>query len=255
MTEAEWLSSEDPARMVAWLTTPASCAGRPWSKWRPSERKLRLFADACRHLFYHGHLIQQGTWSGWESDSCLSSRLRDEGLEARVPARSWAAGCSVTEAPRRAALLRDIIGNPFRPVSFPQPPLRRHWKIHGEFHTDCSWLTPDVLSLAQVAYEERVGRKCEVCKGTGKVRPQGWGDGRGGRDYDAWAKCNDGRPGPSCRGKGHIEDGTLDPLRLAVLADALEEAGCTDEVILRHLRGPGPHVRGCHVLDLLLGKE
>lgn len=102
--------------------------------------------------------------------------------------------------------------------------------------------------------------------------------------------------------------GTLDPFRLAVLSDALEEAGCDDEAILRHLRGqtwrrlrcsdcggelvrqrmkglpdlsrcarqvcglthgpfwqlvldgewvdsPGPHVRGCHVIDLLLGKE
>jgi hypothetical protein len=43
--------------------------------------------------------------------------------------------------------------------------------------------------------------------------------------------------------------------RLPILADALEEAGCTDAVILGHLRGPGPHVRGCWVLDLLLGKE
>jgi hypothetical protein len=39
--------------------------------------------------------------------------------------------------------------------------------------------------------------------------------------------------------------GTLDPARVAVLADALEEAGCADADLLRHLRGPGPHVRGC----------
>jgi hypothetical protein len=43
--------------------------------------------------------------------------------------------------------------------------------------------------------------------------------------------------------------------RLPVLADALEEAGCTDETILSHCRGLGPHVRGCWVVDLLLGKE
>src|SRR5262245_1277609 len=49
--------------------------------------------------------------------------------------------------------------------------------------------------------------------------------------------------------------GTLDPDRLAVLADALEEAGCDNADILSHLRGPGPHVRGCWVVDLLLGKE
>jgi hypothetical protein len=43
--------------------------------------------------------------------------------------------------------------------------------------------------------------------------------------------------------------------RLPVLADALEEAGCTNADILNHCRQPGVHVRGCWVLDLLLGKE
>ena len=42
--------------------------------------------------------------------------------------------------------------------------------------------------------------------------------------------------------------------RLPVLADALEEAGCHDADILAHCRAPGPHVRGCWVVDLLLGK-
>jgi hypothetical protein len=48
--------------------------------------------------------------------------------------------------------------------------------------------------------------------------------------------------------------GHLDPARLAVLADALDEAGCTDADVLNHLRGPGPHARGCWAVDLLLGK-
>jgi hypothetical protein len=43
--------------------------------------------------------------------------------------------------------------------------------------------------------------------------------------------------------------------QLPVLADALEEAGCRDLAILSHLRGPGPHVRGCWVVDLILGKQ
>jgi hypothetical protein len=38
---------------------------------------------------------------------------------------------------------------------------------------------------------------------------------------------------------------------LPILADALEEAGCTDDEILGHLRGSGPHVRGCWVVDLV----
>jgi hypothetical protein len=46
----------------------------------------------------------------------------------------------------------------------------------------------------------------------------------------------------------------LDPVCLAVLGDALEEIG-VNPVLIDHLRGPGPHVRGCHVVDLILGRE
>jgi hypothetical protein len=42
---------------------------------------------------------------------------------------------------------------------------------------------------------------------------------------------------------------------MPILGDALEDAGCTDMAILEHLRGPGPHARGCWALDLILGKE
>jgi hypothetical protein len=42
--------------------------------------------------------------------------------------------------------------------------------------------------------------------------------------------------------------------RLPILADALMDAGCTDESILSHCRSEGPHVRGCWVVDLVLGK-
>ena len=42
---------------------------------------------------------------------------------------------------------------------------------------------------------------------------------------------------------------------MPVLADALQDAGCADERILDHCRGPGPHVKGCWVVDLVLGKE
>lgn len=41
---------------------------------------------------------------------------------------------------------------------------------------------------------------------------------------------------------------------MPILADALQEAGCDNEDILAHCRGPGPHVRGCWVVDLVLGK-
>jgi hypothetical protein len=91
--------------------------------------------------------------------------------------------------------VRDIFGNPFRPLP-PVPPSLLEW--NGGL----------VRSLAQAVYDDR-----------------------------------------------HLPSGHLDAGRLAVLADALEDAGCADADVLAHLRGGGPHVRGCWVIDLLLGKE
>jgi hypothetical protein len=42
--------------------------------------------------------------------------------------------------------------------------------------------------------------------------------------------------------------------RLPILADALEQAGCDNQEVLNHCRGSGPHVRGCWVVDVALGK-
>jgi hypothetical protein len=53
-----------------------------------------------------------------------------------------------------------------------------------------------------------------------------------------------------------LPSGHLDNTRLAVLADMLEEAGCQDAEVLVHLRkADAVHVRGCFVIDLILGKE
>jgi hypothetical protein len=51
-----------------------------------------------------------------------------------------------------------------------------------------------------------------------------------------------------------MPEGTLDTGRLAILADALLDAGCHDEVLIQHCRSEGPHVRGCWAVDLVLGK-
>jgi hypothetical protein len=52
-----------------------------------------------------------------------------------------------------------------------------------------------------------------------------------------------------------LPEGTLDTGRLAILADALLDAGCDDEELIAHCRSAGPHVRGCWAVDLMLGKS
>jgi hypothetical protein len=73
----------------------------------------------------------------------------------------------------------------------------------------------------------------------------------------AWLTWHGGAVGKLARAvydERELSSGHLDAGRLAVLADMLEEAGCSDPQLLGHLRGPGPHVRGCFAVDLLLGK-
>jgi hypothetical protein len=53
--------------------------------------------------------------------------------------------------------------------------------------------------------------------------------------------------------RGIYDDRAFD--RLPILADALQDAGCENADILDHCRGDGPHVRGCWVVDLVLGKS
>jgi hypothetical protein len=97
---------------------------------------------------------------------------------------------ALAECQAQADLLRDIFGNPYRPVVI-----------------DPSWLTAEVVGLADAAYADRL-----------------------------------------------LPSGQLGPARLADLARALEDAGCEDAGLLTHLRGVGPHVRGCFAVDAVLGK-
>jgi hypothetical protein len=66
-----------------------------------------------------------------------------------------------------------------------------------------------------------------------------------------WLRWNDGALAKIA--EGIYTERAFD--RMPILADALLDAGCDDEDILAHCREPGPHVRGCWVIDLVLGKQ
>jgi hypothetical protein len=220
MTEQEWLAAAEPPDMLRFLAK------------RASVRKRRLFACACVRRIWHlladprsrqgipvaeafadgkadktavkqaqkvaaaatrPRLLPMGEWSPADAAQvCLLQSTEDISAAARAAMVAARSGASISEErTAQAAIIRDMIGNPFRPTDL-----------------DTACRTADALSLAETAYSERI-----------------------------------------------LPGGELECDRLAVLSDALEEAGCTDAALLDHLRSPGPHVRGCWALDLILGKQ
>jgi hypothetical protein len=229
MTEAEWLAATNPTPMLEFIGD------------RLSNRKGRLFACACCHRISHLIPARVAEWKGGAeryAEALAISEKYADGLATIEEVREWHIGtggdyaCNAVAvandledwqdaldtvavwasaamaedkesvlihwqedsgpaSPKQLAaqavqcqILRDIFGNPFRPVS-----------------VDPSWLTSDVVALAVGIYADRA--------------------------FD----------------------------RMPYLADALQDAGCDNEHILSHCRGEGPHVRGCWVVDLVLGKE
>lgn len=194
---------------------------------------------------------------------------------AQSAATVFVAGSVGSPSPAtQAALIRDIFGNPYSPVTLPKcsecngrgsKTVRDSFE-GGAIDVYCKrclgkgtlphpWLTPNVLAIAQAAYG---GEPCPECDGQGWV----WNDTGGNVDRGHCLACNDAGRTPF-------------NADLRVLGDALEEAGCTDEALLMHLRREcacqgdpqsicgrcdgsgriGLHVRGCWCLDLILGKN
>ncbi len=262
MTEQEWLSSAEPAAMLAWILPTRSGDASPLQhetgRAVTSDRKLRLFAcawwrsikphsDDAEHLARaveeHGRVNgEEGAGATidvqWLLDDCL--------MAARDKSDIGTSG---------AALLRDVFGNPWEPAALPVcPGCDGDGKAHGAdrpfewtpekgYPGPCPtcdgfrfvlppWLTRTAVALAEAAYQERAAGRCHYCAGMTYKTP-----------------C------PHCHGTGRAEAGHLDPDRLLVLGDCLEEAGCQSEELLRHLRSSGPHVRGCWAIDILRVRE
>src|SRR5262249_32399782 len=134
------------------------------------------------------HAAWAATWDGIFEGAARAAQEVEEAYRWLAPPDREAAIPFYHEADNQAALLRDIFGNPSRPVR-----IKPDWWY---------WRQGLIYELALTIYEDRA--------------------------FD----------------------------RMPVLADTLEEVGCPpDDPILTHLRGAGPHTRGCHVLDALLGRS
>jgi hypothetical protein len=194
MTADAWEGCDDPRKLLEWVRRLGS------------DRRFRLFAGAFWRWAEarDGELPPAAVRALEFAESWAETGVRPDGYPAGFPgwhpllartgfdAASWSVRGSPAcgrewigeaEQAQQLALVREVFGNPFRPVAFAP-----------------AWRSEAVLALARGIYVEPA--------------------------FD----------------------------RLPILSDALQDVGCEDMQLLVHCRGPGPHVRGCWVVDLVLGK-
>lgn len=127
------------------------------------------------------------------------------------------------------------------------------WLCHKDVELQCGGIareSADFLATRQPRHLIKATRRLTLHKQARLLRDIFGNPFRPVAVESSWLAWNDGTVVKMAQ--GIYDDGAFD--RLPVLADALEDAGCHNTDIHDHCRRPGQHVRGCWVVDLLLGK-
>ncbi len=226
MTEAEWASCSDARPMLDHLLELQS-----------SNRKMRLFCCACCRAVWPALADERSrraleVTEGYAEGLATEPELRRAMQEACKAAAESIEAASGLGGDARALQLQCAAAE----MAFGLAADRAGW-----------------FYVLKVAYGARAATDLpaflrDVFGNPFRPAPAlnpAWLAWRGGVVRELAGAAYDGR---------RLPEGTLEPERLGELADALEDAGCGDAELLGHLRGPGPHVRGCWALDLVLGK-
>jgi hypothetical protein len=226
MTEAQWLASNAPEQMLDFLGS------------RASARRLRHFLIACAR-------------------SVLPARADRDMREALAVAERYADGIgSERDLARARASLKTrhaervrrwpkLYTDHIRSVPAWHATRAQIVRWAGQGSACCAWSTSRTLFAGSqaMAYPAK-----ELAKQADFMRDI-FGNPFVARTMDAvWRST-----AVVAIAEGVCTDRVFD--RLPILADALEDAGCTDADILAHCRGGGEHVRGCWVVDLLTGRK
>jgi hypothetical protein len=215
VTESEWLICTSPEPMLEFL------------KGKASDRKFRLFACACCRRIWH-------LLDGWTQNLVDVSERHIEGLTCDL---------AMTFA---VALHADVIQRvkPYTPAHIAAG-------IASTIPVGAAWpLAWNVVSEVRRAIRHSLrGNTCqEAADQAGLVR-EIFGNPFRSPFYDSsWKTC-----GVVTLARVISANPGFD--RMPILANALEEAGCTDTDMLEHCRGPGPHARGCWAVDRILARE
>jgi hypothetical protein len=274
MTEEEWLRGRDGRALYEALRDEQASFRTRWLGWigirrfRVSERKLRLFCCACcRRIF---DLIPTD-----ESRQCvvaaerlaegaIDEALMEEAVRASMAAcATWGrqqrdAGAPFRNQEREAI---NAVSRVFRTdeqgrggalraaaAARASDAVWRHLRGERE-NTTREMLAEQYVSerhpVAVTAYQAESAAQADL------LREVVGNPFRGAAVDPAWTAWHNGVVASMAR-TIYEERRFAD---LPILADALEDAGCTDAEVLAHCRNDGEHVRGCWVVDLLLGKE
>jgi hypothetical protein len=230
VTEEEWLNEQHRSQTMLWALRNTSFA-----RSKAGKRKLRLFACACCRLVWDlldDPLSRQAVE--------VVERFAEAQADKQELATIYASAQKVVAAHLcRSGARERCAANMAADAAHPQA-------FSAAFNH-----TVYAMPLAGYSARGKEGDQllCDLLRcvlGNPFRRPE---------PQRAWLT-------PTVTGLAHaaydnrlLTSATLEPARLSVLADALEDAGCTDAEILTHLRAPDLHPRGCWAVDLVLGRN
>jgi hypothetical protein len=226
MTATEWLTATNPEPLLAFL------------RGKASDRKLRLFAVACCRRIWHVMIDERSRVAVEMGERSADETVDLEKLDQLSGAAEEAFEDSIT----------DTDDAPIQCHSGVTPPQISAACAAASYASNSPVVRLEDAVVVVNATSEAVPDKREENRRQSELLRDIFGNPIRSVVCDpAW------RSEPvSALAAGIYADRAFD--RLPILADALEEAGCDDADILNHCRMPGPHVKGCWVVDLVLGK-
>jgi hypothetical protein len=274
MTEAEWLACRKPGPMIEYLEVGVNAPCR----------KLRLFGVACCRRVWHLLAHQQARESVEVAELYADGLVRAARL--RAAHRKSSALCKTLHLPPEsirmdraacnAAVAADWVcagDDSFRtnprinelvPGGYAAAAAAYVAGATADAAFYATYQGDDALDLAQRRNAEGLPTPADPIWAAEEEAQSGVLRCIFGNPFrppcplpSALLTWNDGtipRLARSIYEERRLPGGDFDPERLAVLADALEDAGCEDEELLAHVRSPGPHVRGCWAVAALAGR-
>jgi hypothetical protein len=252
VTEREWLAATDPGPMITFLREEQTSFRTRWLGWifrprfRISARKWRLFYCACIRRIVHllrtlkaNEVMETAEQfaDGLVTEAALVNVANEAGLESELDDRLFFEERSQIRSEWFLTHNQWAFNNPYLGRSVLLEIVRDiRTRAYGLNRNDPDWIDEEAAEMARqvVLLREVIGNPFRPCVAD-----------------SLWLAWNDGtipRIARSIYDERRFED-------MPILADALEDAGCCDETILTHCRGENSHVRGCFVIDSLLGLD